>query len=64
MELKRSSFEFPLIISLRAEGKEECFVSQYDVCDLVLPEGAAVLLLNYNCTFPVAIEEIWFCYHF
>lgn len=38
------------------------FVSRYDVCDLVLPGGVAVLLLNYNCTFPVAIEEIWRCY--
>lgn len=38
------------------------FVSQYDVCDLVLPRGVAVLLLNYNCTFPVAIEEFWLCY--
>ena len=38
------------------------FVSQYDVCDLVLPGGVAVLLLNYNCTFPVAMEEIRLCY--
>lgn len=38
------------------------FVSQYDVCDLVLPGGVAVLLLNYNCTFPVAMEEMRLCY--
>lgn len=37
-------------------------VSQYDVCDLALPGGVAVLLLNDNCTFPVAVVEIWqFC---
>lgn len=36
-------------------------VSQYDVYDLVLPGGVAVLLLNDNCTFPVAVEEIWQC---
>lgn len=37
------------------------FVSQYYVCDVVLPEGVAVLLLNYSCTFPVAIKAIWLC---
>lgn len=43
-------------------GKEGAIsVSQYDVCGLVLPGGVAVLLLNENCTFPVAVEEIWQC---
>lgn len=61
IEIKRISFEFPLIMSLRTQEGGAISVSQYGVCDLVLPGGVAVLLLNDNCTFPVAVEEIWQC---
>lgn len=52
---------FWVSFNYKPEGRRKggvIFVSQYDVCDLVLPGGVAVLLLHYNCNFPVAIR-IW-----
>lgn len=55
---------FWVSFNYRPEGRGKgaiIFVSQYGVCDLVLPGGVADLLLHRNCNFPAAIG-FWLCY--